>query len=152
MRFNWSAILGGLAGGVVTAVVTGMVVVRYLPEVGSDHTLADAGLAALAAALGGVLGVVVGWVVHRCRGHGLGGIAAIVTVLGTAWGTWSWFSASWGVTTVGRTLVEGILILGLGLLVLATACGVTAALLRPRSRVDPGGLSHSEAAERPPQL
>lgn len=136
MRFNWSAVLGGLVGGVVTAVVTGMVVQRYLPEVGSDHTLGDAGLAALAAAIGGVMGVVVGWLVHRRRGRGLGGIAAIVTVLGTGWGAWSWFTASWGVTGLGRTFVEGVLILGLGLIVLATACGLTAALLQHQSRVD----------------
>lgn len=137
MRFTWSALLGGLLGGIVTAVVVGIVVARYLPEVGSDHTLRGAGVAALAAALGGVVGVVVGWLVHRRRGRGLGGIAAIVTVLGTGWGTWRWFTASWGVTDLGRTVVEGILILGLGLLVLATASGMTAALLRQHSRLDP---------------
>lgn len=137
MRFNWSAILGGLVGGVVAALVTRVVVVRYLPEVGSDHSLEEAGLTALLAALGAVLGVVVGWLVHRRRSRGLGGIAALVTILGTVWGTWRWFSISWGVTGVGRTLVEGILIFGLGLMVLATAGGTTAALLRHRSRVDP---------------
>lgn len=137
MRFNWSAMLGGLVGGVVTAIVTGLAVARYLPEVGTTHTLGDTGVAALVAALGGVLGVVIGWLVHRRRGRGLGGIAAISAVLGTGWGTWRWFSTSWGVTGVWRTLVEGILILGLGLLVLATACGITAALLQHRSRVDP---------------
>lgn len=137
MRVNWSALLGGLLGGVVTALVTGFVVARYLPEVGSDHTVGETGVAALVAAVGGVVGVVVGWLVHRRRGRGLGGIAAIVTVLGTGWGTWQWFSESWGVTDTWRTLVEGILILGLGLIVLATACGMTAALLQHRSRVEP---------------
>ncbi|QFG67720.1 hypothetical protein [Ornithinimicrobium pratense] len=137
MRFNWSALLGGLVGGAVTAVVAGIVVARYLPEVGSDHTLGGAGVAALAAALSGAVGVIVGWLVHRRRGRGLGGIAAIVTVLGAGWGTWTWFTASWGVTGIGRTVVEGILILGLGMLVLATACGMTAALLQHRSRHDP---------------
>jgi hypothetical protein len=137
MRFNWSALLGGLVGGVVSAVVAGFVVGRYLPEVGSDHTLAGAGVAALVAALGGVLGVILGWLVHRRRSRGLGGIAAIVTVIGTGWGTWRWFSVSWGVTDTGRTVVEGILILGLGLLALATASGMTAALLQHRSLIDP---------------
>lgn len=137
MRFNWSAMLGGLVGGVVTAVVAGMVVARYLPEVGSDHTLRGAGVAALAAALSGAVGVILGWLVHRRRGRGLGGIAAIVTVLGTGWGAWRWFTASWGVTDLGRTVVEGILILGLGMLVLATATGMTAALLQQHSRLDP---------------
>lgn len=137
MRFNWSAILGGLVGGAVGAVVTGYVVRSFVPEVGSDHTLGETGLAALVAALGGVLGVVVGWFVHRRRGRGLGGIAAIVTVMGTGWGSWRWFSDSWGGADTWRTLVEGVLVLGLGMLVLATACGTAAALLQHRSRVDP---------------
>lgn len=137
MRCNWSAILGGVVGGVVTAVPAGIAVSRYLPDVGTVHTLRGAALAAMVAALGGAVGVVVGWLVHRRRGRGLGGIAAIVTVLGTGWGAWRWFSASWGVTDIGRTVVEGILVLGLGLLVLATASGMTAALLQEHSRVDP---------------
>lgn len=138
MRFNWSAILGGLVGGALTAVVTGQVVQRSLPEVGSGYPLRDVGVAALLAALGAVLGVVVGWFVHRRHGRGLGGIAALVTVLGTGWGIWRWFSVSWGVTgDTWWTLVEGILVLGLGLLVLATASGMTAALLQHRSLVDP---------------
>ena len=39
----------------MTAVVAGMVVARYLPEVGSDHTLRGAGVAALAAAVSGAV-------------------------------------------------------------------------------------------------
>lgn len=137
MRFNWSAILGGLVGGAVAAVVTGFVVRNFLPEAGSDHTLAETGIAALVAALAGVLGVVAGWLVHRRRSRGLGGIAAFVTVIGTGWGTWRWFSDGWGAASTWWTLVEGVLILGLGLLVLATASGTAAALLQHRSRVDP---------------
>lgn len=137
MKINWSAILGGVVGGLVTAALCGWVVLGRLPEVGTEHTLEGAGIAALLAAGASVLGVVVGWLVHRRRSRGLGGIAGLVTVLGAGWGTWRWFNESWGITGVGRTLVEGILIFGLGLVVLATAGGVTAALLHHRSRVDP---------------
>ena len=78
---------------------------------------------------------------HRHH-HDLAFVAAVirmnlVTVLGTGWGAWRWFTASWGVTDLGRTVVEGILILGLGMLVLATATGMTAALLQQHSRLDP---------------
>lgn len=132
MRYA-TAILGGLVGGLLAALVAAFATTRILPD---SDALYDAGNLAAAfalAALGGVVGVVVGWLVQRRRSWGLGGIAAIVSLLAAAGGTYGWGREAAAMDETGLFVVGGILMFGIGLIGMVAVCGLTAALLRHRS-------------------
>lgn len=139
MRVNLSAILGGLVGGLVAAGICWFATTRVLPAAEPVYTTTDMVLAALVAALGGVVGVLVGWFVHQRRAKGLGGIAAIVSLLGALGGTIAWGRVVGPLDETGLFLVGAILLLGGGLIMLAAVCGLTVALLRPASRDEEDG-------------
>ena len=139
MRVNLSAILGGLVGGLVTAGVCWYATTRVLPAAEASYSTTEMVLAAVVAAVGGVIGVLVGWLVHRRRAKGLGGIAAIVSLLGAIGGTVGWARIVGELDETGLFLVGAVLMLGGGLIMLAAVCGLTVALLRPAS-------AHSEPA------
>jgi hypothetical protein len=132
MSYNWHAILGGLLGGVLAALVAGYATSQMLP-VTTEVAISDMVWAGVAAAVGGVLGVVAGWLVNRRRGNGLGGIAAIVSLLAALNGTFSWFREFGGLYDVLPLLTRTILLLGGGLILMTLVCGLTAALLRVQS-------------------
>lgn len=132
MSYNWHAILGGLLGGVLAALVAGYATSQMLPAT-TEVALSDMVWAGVAAAVGGVLGVVAGWLVNRRRGNGLGGIAAIVSLLAALNGTFSWFREFGGLYDVLPLLTRTILLLGGGLILMTLVCGLTAALLRVQS-------------------
>lgn len=134
MRVNLSAILGGLLGGLLAAAVCWYATSRVLPAADLDYSPAEMALTALVGAGGGVLGVVVGWLVHRRRARGLGGIAAIVSLLGALGATVGWARIVSGLDETGLFLVGSVLLLGIALVLLAAVCGLTAALLGPASR------------------
>lgn len=139
MRVNLSAVLGGLVGGLVAAAVCWFATTRVLPAAEPAYSTTEMVLAALTAAVGGVVGVLVGWVVHRRRAKGLGGIAAIVSLFGALGGTIAWARIAGPLDETGLFLVGAILMLGGGLILLAVFCGLTVALLRPASRRDDAG-------------
>lgn len=130
MRLNLSAILGRLIGGAFAGATCWYAVGHLLPSSASlDYTPRQLGAAASAVAVSGVLGVLVGWLVHRRRWKGLGGIAAIVSLLGAAATAASWVgSVSAGAGTV---LLGAVLAFGGSLILLAAVCGLVAALLKP---------------------
>ncbi|MFK5582005.1 MULTISPECIES: hypothetical protein [unclassified Serinicoccus] len=132
MSYNWHAILGGLLGGVLAALVAGYATSQMLPAT-TEVAISDMVWAGVAAAVGGVLGVVAGWLVNRRRGNGLGGIAAIVSLLAALNGTFSWFREFGGLYDVLPLLTRTILLLGGGLILMTLVCGLTAALLRVQS-------------------
>jgi hypothetical protein len=132
MSYNWHAILGGLLGGVLAALVAGYATSQMLP-VTTEVAISDMVWAGVTAAVGGVLGVVAGWLVNRRRGNGLGGIAAIVSLLAALNGTFSWFREFGGLYDVLPLLTRTILLLGGGLILMTLVCGLTAALLRVQS-------------------
>lgn len=132
MSYNWHAILGGLLGGVLAALVAGYATSQMLPGT-TEVAISDMVWAGVAAAVGGVLGVVAGWLVNRRRGNGLGGIAAIVSLLAALNGTFSWFREFGGLYDVLPLLTRTILLLGGGLILMTLVCGLTAALLRVQS-------------------
>lgn len=136
MKVNLSAIAGGVVGAVLASVLTVLATTRVLPELDSDYTVSAFLLAFGVAAVGGVLGVVVGWLVHRMRAKGLGGIAAIVAFVSAVAGTVAWGRQAAGMDETGLYLVGLILLLGAGVIGLAAVCGLTAALLGPYSRAE----------------
>ena len=128
MRLNLSAILGGLVGGALAVAACWYAVGRVLPAGSLDYSAGELGVAAGVVAAAGVVGVLVGWLVHRRRPKGLGGIAAIVTLLGAAATAASWVgAASAGAVTV---LVGAVLAFGGSLVLLAAVCGLVVALLK----------------------
>lgn len=139
MRVNLSAILGGLVGGLVAAGICWVATTRVLPASEATYATTEMVLAALVAALGGVVGVLAGWLVHQRRAKGLGGIAAIVSLLGALGGTIGWGRIVGELDETGMFLVGAILMLGGGLIMLAAVCGLTVALLRPVSRPERDG-------------
>ena len=90
MKLNLSAIGGGLAGGVLAAIVAVLTTTRILPEDDPSYTVPVMLTAAGVLAAGGAAGVLVGWLVNQRRARGLGGIVAITTVLGAFAGTIAW--------------------------------------------------------------
>lgn len=129
MRLNLSAILGGLVGGALAVAACWYAVGRVLPAGSLDYSAGELGVAAGVVAAAGVMGVLVGWLVHRRRPKGLGGIAAIVSLLGAAATAASWVgSVSAGAGTV---LLGAVLAFGGSLILLAAVCGLVAALLKP---------------------
>lgn len=130
MRLNLSAILGGLIGGLLAAAACWYAVGRLLPATAApDYTAGQIGVAAAVVAGAGVLGVLGGWLVHRRRWKGLGGIAAIVSLLGAIATTAGWVGS---VTAgAGTVLVGAVLTFGGSLVLLAAVCGLVAALLKP---------------------
>ena len=136
MRFNWMAILGGLAGGVLAGLVAVYATTQVLPGDAGDPTTWSMVWCGVVAAVGGALGVAAGWFVNGRRARGLGGIAAITTLLGTLVGTYAWSRSDAVPERAWPFLVGVMLMLGAGLVVLAAVCGLTAALLRPQSLDD----------------
>lgn len=134
MRVNLSAILGGLVGGLVAAAVCWYAMTSVLPAATLAYTPTEMAWAALVGGLGGVLGVLVGWLVHLRRAKGLGGVAAIVSLLGALGGTIGWAGVVAELDRTGMLVVGTILVLGIGLVLLAAVTGLTVALLRPTSR------------------
>lgn len=134
MRVTLSAILGGLVGGLVSAAVCWYAMTRVLPAATLSYTPSEMAWTALVAAVGGVVGVLVGWLVHLRKAKGLGGVAAIVSLLGAVGGTVGWARAVAGLEQTGMLVVGTILILGVGLVLLVAVDGLTVALLRPASR------------------
>lgn len=129
MRLNLSAILGGLVGGALAVAACWYAVGRVLPAGSLDYSAGELGVAAGVVAAAGVVGVLVGWLVYRRRPKGLGGIAAIVSLLGAAATAASWVgSVSAGAGTV---LLGAVLAFGGSLILLAAVCGLVAALLKP---------------------
>lgn len=141
MSPNLRAVLGGLVGGLVAAVVCAWATTRILPAQEHLYTAVNLATTAAVALAGGVLGVVLGWLVDRRRGDVLGRIAAVVTVLGALAGTVWWARAVGAEDETGLFLVGAILLLGISVIGLALATGFTAALLAPASRTtgSPGG-------------
>lgn len=137
MSPNLRAVLGGLVGGLVAAVVCAWATTRVLPAREDLYTATNLGATAAVALAGGVLGVVLGWLVDRRRGDVLGRIAAVVTVLGALAGTVWWARAVGSQDETGLFLVGAILLLGISVIGLALATGFTAALLGPASRPAP---------------
>jgi hypothetical protein len=133
-RTTWPTVAAGVVGGLVAAVVCVLATTRVLPDRGLDYTLSDLGWAAAVAALAAVLGVAIGWVVNRRRAHGLGGIAAIVALLGATAGTFAWTRSVGPGQDDLLYLVWALLMLGGGLIGLAAVAGITVAALRPQSR------------------
>lgn len=142
MTYNWQAIVGGLVGGVLAGLVAAYATTQVLPATEPGYGVADMLWAAVVASVGGVLGVVAGWLVNARRARGLGGIAAITSLLGSVIGTYAWGRVVSRLDETGLFLVGSILMLGGGLIMLAAVCGLTAALLRVQS---PSG----EAPARP---
>lgn len=134
MRVNLSAILGGLVGGLVAAAVCWYAMTSVLPAATLAYTPTEMAMAALVGAVGGVVGVLAGWLIHQRRAKGLGGIAAIVSLLGAMGGTAGWASVVSDLDRAGMLVVGTILTLGIGLIILAAVDGLTVALLRPASR------------------
>lgn len=134
MRVNLSAILGGLVGGLVAAAVCWYATTRVLPAETLAYTPTEMAFTALVGAIGGVVGVVVGWLVHLRKAKGLGGVAAIVSLLGALGGTVGWARVVAELDQAGMLIVGTILILGIGVVLLAAVNGLTVALLRPASR------------------
>lgn len=134
MRHNLSAIAGGLLGGGLAAVVAGYAAPRMLSPDELTYSLSSVLSTFGVAALGGAVGVLVGWLVHRRRGPGLGGITAIVAVLGALGGTWAWAREASSAEETGLFLVATILMAGGGLIGLTAVCGFVAALLQQLSR------------------
>lgn len=133
MTYNWQAILGGLVGGVLAGLVAGYATTQVLPAASADYSVTDMLWAAVVAAVGGVLGVAAGWLVNARRARGLGGIAALTSLLGSVIGTYAWARVVGPLDETGLFVVGGILMLGGGLIMLAAVCGLTAALLRVQS-------------------
>ncbi|WP_122261262.1 hypothetical protein [Ornithinimicrobium cerasi] len=129
MSPNLRAVVGGLVGGLVTAVVCAYATTRVLPAQESLYTPTNLAATAALALGGGVLGVVLGWLVDRRRADVLGRIAAVVTVLGAFAGTIWWVRAVGADGERGLFLVGAVLLLGVSVLGLALASGFTAALL-----------------------
>ncbi|ANS78759.1 hypothetical protein SGUI_1363 [Serinicoccus hydrothermalis] len=136
MRFNWMAILGGLVGGVLAGLVAVYATTQVLPGDAGELTTSLMVWSGVVAAVGGVLGVVGGWFVNARRSRGLGGIAAITTLLATLAGTYAWSRSDSVPERAWPYVVGVVLMLGAGLLLLAAVCGLTAALLRPQSLDD----------------
>lgn len=134
MRVNLSAVLGGVVGGLVAAVVCWYATTSVLPAATLAYSPTEMALTALVGAVGGVLGVLVGWLVHLRRARGLGGVAAIVSLLGAVGGTVGWARVVAELDRVGMLVVGTVLILGIGLVLLVAVNGLTVALLRPASR------------------
>lgn len=139
MRLNLSAILGGLVGGLVAAAVCWYATTRVLPAAEASYSTTEMVLAVVLAVVGGVVGVLVGWLLHRRRAKGLGGIAAIVSLLGALGGTIGWARVVAERGETGFFLVGTVLMLGGGLILLVAVCGLTVALIRPGSRQQGGG-------------
>lgn len=140
MTYNWQAILGGLAGGVLAALVAAYATTQVLPEASGWYAVTDLVWAGIIVAAGGVLGVVLGWFVNTRHGTGLGGIAAITALLGALGGSGAWARASSDAYDMLPFLTGVILMLGGILILLAAVCGLSAALLRLQSvPADPSG-------------
>ncbi|WP_151526951.1 hypothetical protein [Serinicoccus kebangsaanensis] len=136
MRPNWQAILGGLAGGVLAGLVAVYATTQVLPGDAGELTTSQMVWSGIVAAVGGALGVVAGWFVNGRRARGLGGIAAITTLLATLAGTYAWVRTDSVPEGAWPFLVGTVLMLGAGLVLLAVVCGLAAALLRPQSSAD----------------
>lgn len=129
MRLNLPAIAGSLVSALLAAVVAVQTTTRVLPEQDPDYTVRVMLTAAGIVAAGGVVGVVVGWLINGRRPRGLGGIAAVTTVVGAFAGTIAWGMRMAALDETGLFIIGAILLLGASTLTLALACGMTAAVL-----------------------
>lgn len=133
MTYNWQAILGGLLGGVLAALVATYATTQMLPVTGGWYAVPDLVWAGVVTAVGGVLGVGAGWFVNGRRARGLGGVAALTSLIGALGGTLMWARASQEDYEVLAFLTGVVLMVGGLLVLLALACGMTASLLRLQS-------------------
>lgn len=133
MKVNLAAIGGGLVGGLLAAIVAVLTTTRVLPEDDPDYTWPVMLMAAGIVAAGGAAGVLLGWLINQRRAHGVGGIAALTTVIGAFAGTIAWGMRMAPLDETGLFLVGAILLLGASTITLAVACGVTAAVLASAS-------------------
>lgn len=133
MTYNWQAILAGLVGGVVSALVAAYATAAMLPESSGWYDVTDLVWAGVGVAVGGVLGMAAGWFVNGRRSTGLGGITALTSLIGASGGTLAWARSAVDTYEIVPFLAGVVLMMG-GLLVLLTAvCGLGAALLRLQS-------------------
>lgn len=133
LHINWRAIAAGLVGGLLAAMVGSYALTTGL--VGHPDSYTGPGIlwATVCALLGGVGATVLGWGLNARREAGLGGIAAIVSLLGAFGSTAAWASSVAPVLGTWQLVVASVLMLGLSLLALVTVCGTTAAVLKPAS-------------------
>lgn len=133
LHINWRAIAAGLVGGLLAAMVGSYALTTGL--VGHPDSYTSSGIlwAAGAALAGGVAATALGWGLNARREAGLGGIAAIVSLMGAFGSTAAWASSVSTVLSVWQLVVASVLMLGLSLLALVTVCGTTAAVLKPAS-------------------
>ncbi len=133
MHINWRAILAGLVGGLVAALVGGYVLTTGLDAPPDAYTTSGMLWAGVGTLVGGVAATAVGWVLNGRRDAGLGGIAALTAVLGAFGSTFAWASVIAPLAGLWQLLVGTVLMLGLTLIGLVAACGTTAAVLKPAS-------------------
>lgn len=133
MHINWRAILSGIVGGVVAAVVGGYALTTGVGSHPDSYTTSGMVWAAVATIFGGVGGTLAGWGTNGRREAGLSGIAAIASFLGSVGSTFAWASVVAPLTGTWTLLMWSVLMLGVSLIVLVIACGTTAAVLKPLS-------------------
>lgn len=129
MGRNWRTVLAAGVGGVVCAVVTAWATTRVLPLQEHLYTVTNVAATAAVALGGGILGVVLGWLVNGRRARGMGAVAAVVSVAGAVAGTVWWARAAGAQDETGLYLVGAILLLGISLVALVAVCGITVAML-----------------------
>lgn len=133
MSDNWQAILAGLVGGVLSALVAAYATAAMLPESSGWYAVPDLVWAGVGVAIGGVLGVTAGWIVNRRRSTGLGGVAALTSFVGATGGTLAWARSAVDTYQTVPFLTGVVLMMGGLLVLLAAVCGLSAALLRLQS-------------------
>lgn len=133
MSINWRAIVSGLLGGAIAAVIAGYATTSVLDATAPTYTTSNLVWTAVVGLLGGVLGTLAGWVANGRRGAGLSGIAALTAFVGAVGATLAWGSEAGGQGQIWLFLISAIILLGLALVGLAAVCGLTVAVLMPVS-------------------
>lgn len=133
MHINWRAIASGIVGGVLAAAVGSYALLTGLDGHPDTYTTSGMVWAAVVALVGGAAAMAAGWGVNGRRESGLGGIAAIVALLGAVGATTAWASAVAPELGTWRLVVATVLMLGIALVALVAVCGTTAAVLKPAS-------------------
>lgn len=134
MRRSWRTVLAAVVGGIVSAVVTAYATTRVLPLQEHLYTVTNVAATAAVAFGGGIVGVVLGWLVNGRSARGMGAVAAVVSVAGSVVGTFWWARVAGAQDESGLFLVGAILLLGISLVGLVAVCGITVAMLAIASR------------------
>lgn len=138
MGRSWRTVLAAVVGAGVCAVATAYATTRVLPAQEHLYTATNLATTAAVALGGGVAGVLLAWLVNGRTARGMGPVAAVTSVAGAVAGTVWWARAAGSADETGLFLVGAILLLGISLVALVAACGITVAMLatapEPRAR------------------